>query len=199
MGNPRLVAHQELTRNRVAALLFQCRIVTDEGVFLSGTGINNGEHALTCCRKSCNVIDFGSVILFESEVTCYLSVDFFRLDANRKLDPSRRSDLGQFMTPPPTARLMASLFQAEIENIRLLDAGAGVGSLTAAFVGEICNREQKPKEIHVTAYEVDGDLAEYLANTLKQCGTACRDAGIAFEADLISRDVMHCEIAILPG
>ena len=66
------------------------------------------------------------------------SVDFFRLDANRKLDPERRSALGQFMTPLATARLMASMFDAKGDEVTLLDAGAGVGSLTAAFVNELC-------------------------------------------------------------
>jgi hypothetical protein len=69
------------------------------------------------------------------------SVDFFRLDANRKIDPERRSELGQFMTPPATAKLMASMFDekhVEHTDIRLLDPGAGVGSLTAAFVAEMC-------------------------------------------------------------
>jgi hypothetical protein len=56
------------------------------------------------------------------------SVDFFRIDANRKLDPEKRSDFGQFMTPTATARLMASMFKADFEDVTLLDAGAGVGS-----------------------------------------------------------------------
>jgi len=34
----------------------------------------------------------------------------YRLEASRKLDPQRRSALGQFMTPEPVARFMASLF-----------------------------------------------------------------------------------------
>ncbi len=101
------------------------------------------------------------------------SVDFFRLDANRKLDSSRRSDLGQFMTPPATARLMASMFEAKHKELTLLDAGAGVGSLTAAFVGEVSNRKNKPQSIHATAYEVDSELCEYLLSTLQQCKQTC--------------------------
>ncbi len=56
-------------------------------------------------------------------------VDFFRLDANRKLDPERRSELGQFMTPPATARLMASMFDVKADDLSLLDAGAGARDL----------------------------------------------------------------------
>jgi adenine-specific DNA-methyltransferase len=116
------------------------------------------------------------------------NVDFFRLDANRKLDPAKRIDFGQFMTPTPTARLMASMFRADFEEITLLDAGAGVGSLTAAFVGEICSRERKPKAIHATAYEIDPVLVEYLRGTLAQCEQTCTAAGVKFQFELIDRD-----------
>ena len=113
------------------------------------------------------------------------NIDFFRLDANRKLDSHRRSDLGQFMTPPATARLMASMFEAKQERISLLDAGAGVGSLTAAFVAEICGRAEKPRVIHATVYEIEPSLAEYLGQTLRQCANTCEHAGIEFQSDLL--------------
>ncbi|MBS1800533.1 MAG: Eco57I restriction-modification methylase domain-containing protein [Acidobacteria bacterium] len=116
------------------------------------------------------------------------SVDFFRLDANRKLAPERRTDLGQFMTAPATARLMASMFDAEESHITLLDAGAGVGSLTAAFISEICNRQQKPRSIQSTTYEIDPVLSGYLLDTLAQCRTTCEQAGIAFESKLLEKD-----------
>ncbi len=119
------------------------------------------------------------------------SVDFFRLDANRKLDPERRSGLGQFMTPPATARLMASMFKARSSELTLLDAGAGVGSLTAAFVSEVCGRPKKPELIQSTVYEIDPVLSEYLKDTLKQCQTTCKQAGVEFESDLIERDFIE--------
>ena len=125
------------------------------------------------------------------------SIDFFRLDANRRLEPSRRSELGQFMTPPATARLMASMFHAEQDDISLLDAGAGVGSLTAAFVDELCGRERRPKAIRVTAYEIDKKLADYLVDTLRQCDLACKDAGIDFRANLVCSDFIDDGVAML--
>lgn len=115
-------------------------------------------------------------------------VEFFRLDANRKLDPERRSEFGQFMTPPATARLMASMFKADFNCIRVLDAGAGVGSLTAAFVSEICGRPEKPAKIHSTTYDIDPLLIEYLKDTLRQCRTTSDQSGVQFESDLIERD-----------
>jgi hypothetical protein len=63
------------------------------------------------------------------------TVDLVRQNANRQLDPKRKSALGQFMTPSVVARYMASLFEATPkETIRVLDPSAGVGSLTAAFL-----------------------------------------------------------------
>jgi len=116
------------------------------------------------------------------------SVDFFRLDANRKLDPEKRVDFGQFLTPPATARLMASMFEGRQDELTLLDAGAGVGSLTAAFVDEVCNRRNKPKSIYATAYEIDPTLCEYLLSTLKQCKQTCESCDVAFDCEVIQGD-----------
>ena len=38
------------------------------------------------------------------------AVDFYRIDASLKLDTERRTTLGQYMTPAPIGRFMASLF-----------------------------------------------------------------------------------------
>jgi adenine-specific DNA-methyltransferase len=125
------------------------------------------------------------------------TVDFFRLDANRNIDPERRSSLGQFMTPAATARLMASMFSATRECIRLLDPGAGVGSLTAAFVSEVCGRSDKPRTIHATAYEIDGGLALYLESTLRECRKVCESAGITFDYEVIQKDFIDDSVQTL--
>src|ERR1044071_5353765 len=96
-------------------------------------------------------------------------VDFFRLDASRRLDPPGRAGLGQFLTPPPVARLMAAMFESPRASVSLLDAGAGVGSLTAAFVDELGRRESPPREISVTAYEIAPILIKYLNETFELC------------------------------
>lgn len=119
------------------------------------------------------------------------AIDFFRLDANRRLAPDRRAELGQFMTPPATARLMASMFEPSTDDVTLLDAGAGVGSLTAAFVNEVCQRHLKPKSIHATTYEIDATLTEYLRGTLEQCRRTCELNGVAFDYDLNERDFIE--------
>ena len=83
------------------------------------------------------------------------------------LDPTRRGKLGQFFTPLATAQLMASMSNLVRERMRLLDAGAGVGALTAAWVANVCSAKSRPKEITLTAYEVD----EIVLPTLKLMGS----------------------------
>src|SRR5438874_1238413 len=100
-------------------------------------------------------------------------VDLLRVDASRKLESSRKTDLGQFLTPAPVARLMASMLAFPSQHVSLLDPGAGVGSLFAACVEELCRRPSPPTSIHVTAFELDPALAAYLPDTLQLCEEAC--------------------------
>ena len=115
-------------------------------------------------------------------------VEFFRLDANRKLDDKRRSDLGQFMTPAPITRLMASMFTTTAPEIRLLDPGAGVGSLLSAAVEQFCQRPVRPRRMYVTAYELDPTLLPYLHDTLKLCQQYCASHGVAFDSEILPTD-----------
>ncbi len=65
--------------------------------------------------------------------------DVSRKIANGKLKVETKSSFGQYMTPATVASFMASLFPTPSnKDIRLLDPGAGVGSLTSAFVEYLC-------------------------------------------------------------
>lgn len=114
--------------------------------------------------------------------------EFYRVDAVLKLDPRRRSDLGQYMTPAPIARYMARLFADVSGDIRLLDPGAGVGSLTAAFIERICAAAKKPRSIALVAYEIEPVLSGYLANTLDEAMAQCRRARIKANSELREQD-----------
>ena len=70
--------------------------------------------------------------------------------------------LGQFFTSPAIARFMAGLFSFSGGSVRLLDAGAGEGALTTAFV----EHWRGITAIHVDAYEIDDRIAPTLAANL---------------------------------
>jgi adenine-specific DNA-methyltransferase len=126
-------------------------------------------------------------------------VDFLRLDASRNLQGSRKADLGQFLSPAPVARLMASMLACPQPEIRLLDAGAGVGSLFAAAVAELCARPQPPQAIHITAYEIDPTLATYIPDTFRLCRTACDHARVRFTGELIVAEFLASVADSLDG
>jgi adenine-specific DNA-methyltransferase len=70
-------------------------------------------------------------------------VDLIRLDVGRRLDPAHRAAMGQFFTPAPIARFMANLAKPRAGHVRLLDPGAGVGSLSAAWITRACTLDQR--------------------------------------------------------
>ena len=134
----------------------------------------------------------------ESSDAMLRRVDLLRIAASQRLDPDRRSAFGQFMTPIPVARLMARMFQSLPTDVHLLDAGAGVGSLTAAFVAERCDRHDVAR-IDVTAYEIDSILCSYLEETLRLCQEACTGAGIKFSSHIVRDDFIVAGTRLVTG
>jgi adenine-specific DNA-methyltransferase len=125
------------------------------------------------------------------------AVDEARRDASRRLDPDRRSLLGQFLTPAPVAAFMAGMFDCRGRALRVLDPGAGVGSLSAAFVAEQCRRSQRPDKIILTAYELDPFFLDYLRETLDRCKATCEKIGIRFESRIEREDFLEAGASIL--
>jgi adenine-specific DNA-methyltransferase len=119
-------------------------------------------------------------------------VDEIRRFVSPTLEAERRSALGQFMTPASIASFMASNFDDLPDHIRLLDAGAGMGALTTAFVMEACSRSKRPSSINVTAYEIDEKLAAILEQTLLSCVDICAKADIQFTYNIIQDDYILC-------
>jgi len=126
-------------------------------------------------------------------------VEAIRLTANAGLDESRRGQLGQFMTPPPVAQLMAAMFDDVSGDIHLLDAGAGVGSLTAAFIEEARARKTPPGSITANAYELESLMLPHLEETKTLCKNACTQAGIPFSSKVFHGDFIEEATAMLRG
>lgn len=120
-----------------------------------------------------------------------------RKSATGELDQEKRGDLGQFLTPADVARLMASMFGDLPSDVRVLDAGAGVGALTASFVAEVCSRAKKPTSIRATAFELDDILLPHLRNTLARCGPTCGEVGARFVHRVHHRDFIEAAVEVL--
>ncbi|MGH9365311.1 MAG: BsuBI/PstI family type II restriction endonuclease [Thermoanaerobaculia bacterium] len=91
------------------------------------------------------------------------------------------------------------MFENRLPALHLLDAGAGVGSLTAAWLAEVCAREGKLKEVEVTAYEIEPEFVEYLRATLEGCQKKCERLGIRMKWEVLQEDFIEAGVAMLTG
>jgi len=103
----------------------------------------------------------------------------------------RQGELGQFLTPSPVADFMASLFGPLPNVVRLLDAGAGAGALTAALVSRLCEKKNSIRTIEATLYELDSLIQDALLETMQDCQRLCAEAGIQFSFTIHATDFIH--------
>jgi adenine-specific DNA-methyltransferase len=90
--------------------------------------------------------------------------------------PASRKEKGQFFTPAAVCGFMAGLFSAVPKHFRLLDAGAGVGALSAA----VCERVlqlRSPHSLEIHLFENDPALTPLLEENLRNCRIALERAG----------------------
>ena len=96
-------------------------------------------------------------------------VEQSRLTVAKTIDPKKKSQYGQFFTPAEIARFMAGLFiERPGDNCRLLDAGAGIGSLSVAFLERWAGGGFDFQHVEVDAFEIDESLHPYLVQSLKE-------------------------------
>lgn len=127
------------------------------------------------------------------------TVEGMRRDVSKHLDRARRALMGQFLTPMPVALFMAEMFRTRKPVLRVLDPGAGIGSLSAAFVAAMCHRKYPPQAVVLTAYEIDPELIGYLKATLDLCRAASLKAGIRFEAYVVNEDFLEAAARFSTG
>jgi adenine-specific DNA-methyltransferase len=158
---------------------------------------NNPQSTIKAARKLKGEAIRASDLCSKAEnetVNPLLGAEQARQELRGTLDPIQRAKLGQFFTPLATARLMASMSNLVRERMRLLDAGAGVGVLTAAWVVSICAAPTRPKEITLTAYELDEILIPTLKRTLKTCEELCTGAGIICNWEVRGTDFIEAVV-----
>ena len=108
----------------------------------------------------------------------------------------RQGELGQFLTSAPVADFMASLFGPLPDVVHVLDAGAGAGALTAAFVSRLCEKRNNVRAIEATLFELDPFIQDALSKTMQDCQCVCAKAGIRFTFTIHATDFIH-EMSVL--
>lgn len=127
------------------------------------------------------------------------AIDAIRTEAASRQSRSRQAELGQYFTPVEVAMLMASMSSLSGSHVRLLDPGAGVGVLAAAWVVNACRRAHPPRRIELTAYEMDAALIPLLARTCEQLQRFCAQHGVQLTIDLRCEDFIRSGAAALNG
>lgn len=117
-----------------------------------------------------------SISIMENLGPLLLRAERRRACATARLDESTRSELGQFPTGADVAAFPATFFDVRSGPLRLLDPGAGVGSLAAAVVERF--HTEAACQVSVTAVEVDETSLAPLGATADcppvRCGGPCR-------------------------
>lgn len=114
-----------------------------------------------------------------------------RQQTSSSLKAGDRAKFGQFFTPAPVADFMASLARINPKNlIRILDPGAGTGSLTASIVQRIFI-EHPTAKVSITACEVDPKLHTPLQATLSDCAVAAKESGGSIKFELVASDFIY--------
>ena len=94
------------------------------------------------------------------------AIEQTRLQLSKSTDAKKKSSLGQFFTSASTATFMAGLFPDGRGRCHLLDAGAGIGSLSAAFLERWNTAGFNFQCVELDAFEIDESLHAYLDQTL---------------------------------
>jgi adenine-specific DNA-methyltransferase len=102
------------------------------------------------------------------------------------------------MTPQPIADYMASLFTRWPESVRLLDPGAGIGSLTDAFSERFLQLAPPGSSLEVDCYEIEPQLTAYLRNHLEDIRRRIAEQGHAFAGHVLQRDFIGEAAFVIP-
>lgn len=120
-------------------------------------------------------------------------LDSTRLEVSRKISNQNRASLGQYLTPYGIASFMSSLFTLPTrERLRILDAGAGIGSLSIALFERIL--ESDTKAIEWTGYEIDSTMVDYLKEFISAYEKHFLDKKIDFKGNIIQKDFIESGI-----
>ncbi|WP_300176659.1 Eco57I restriction-modification methylase domain-containing protein [uncultured Aliivibrio sp.] len=124
------------------------------------------------------------------------TVDEIRIQANGFLDEDTRGQKGQFMTPASAARILSGMFRNLDGEVNILDAGAGVGSLTTSLV-ERALREFQPTSISANAWELENVLVENMNRSFVLCKEASAESQVAWNSQVNQIDFIQNAVDIL--
>ncbi|MGH3938728.1 MAG: Eco57I restriction-modification methylase domain-containing protein [Pseudonocardiaceae bacterium] len=120
-----------------------------------------------------------------------------RVSVLQTLSSDRQAQLGQFFTPERAAALIAGLPRLpEAGRLRVLDPGAGSGSLAAALAARVL-RERPALELEIVAVEVDPEVGRYLQATLTDLTETAGAVGVKVVTEMVLGDYIELSTSLM--
>jgi adenine-specific DNA-methyltransferase len=115
--------------------------------------------------------------------------------ASAEKNISEKKKIGQFFTPSNIALFMARMSNVSSNHIKILDPGAGTGTLSAALLDEILINDTCSK-IELVLFEKDKTLLPYLVDLMGHAEMIFSSQNIAFTYSIINEDfiIYHKDI-----
>lgn len=98
---------------------------------------------------------------------------------------------GQFFTPTPIAKLLASFCGRSKATIRILDPGCGTAILSCALIENLVKFQNEINKIDLVAYETDLELIPYSQKAIDYLQEWLLEKGIQFKY------ILHCSDFII--
>ena len=101
---------------------------------------------------------------------------------------SQCKELGQFFTESKTADYMASMLHAidDVERVKILDAGAGDGILTASAARRCL--ELGSRRVHAVLFEVDKDILSAIEENMDRLARTFIKQGGKFSYKILNEE-----------
>ena len=99
-----------------------------------------------------------------------------------------RKRYGQYLTPVVVADFMASFVAPRSGAVRILDPGAGSGTLSCALAEHLVSQKKKPSHIIIEAFETDPGLTVPLGKTLTYLRSHLEERGISATVTISEED-----------
>ncbi|MCF8307141.1 MAG: Eco57I restriction-modification methylase domain-containing protein [Ignavibacteriales bacterium] len=104
----------------------------------------------------------------------------------QKVTAEHKKEFGQYFTPIPIARLMASYSDLRKDSIRILDPGCGTAILSCVLCEHLLNT--KVKTISLVAYETDPEIISLSEKALNYLKKWLEEKGISLQYNIYVDD-----------
>nr|MBK9652307.1 Eco57I restriction-modification methylase domain-containing protein [Bacteroidota bacterium] len=123
--------------------------------------------------------------------------DRLGINYTQQVTAKHKKENGQFFTPTPIARLLASYCDLSKASIKILDPGCGTAILSCALIEQITYNSNDIERIDLVAYETDLELIPFSQKALDHLKEWLLNKGVQFNYVLLKSDFVLDNASIL--